>query len=881
MTRCALIYLGAHNFQKSGLTSSEKFRFAHNGLKEYFSHSQGLDINEESTLNLFDSPYSSSDQLQRISDFLKITDDSIEYIYYIYIGHGCIRPTSESLFVAINDTHIDNIFGTSIEFRSLYDSFRKYTSHKKIVGILDCCFASSALASSMNAGYEDVLKRELERSDHFPNGSMIICSSGPNEYAYLSDDQNGTQFTSAALDILSNSWGQDNPDIISGHDLVELTRSRLAIRKKQDQTPHIFDVDQREGLLSKIPLFPILKLPIPASAHAIDIEGRIMDDIDQEEIIAAYGLENFSLHFTPRALDVLRASNIHSHAYSYKARIKNSSDILKKMSRKRSFEERPNYSVSDVTDVVGVRIITLFNRDVFDVVNELISLLSGQSNLNPNCLSQANINEFKLYTTDNTLYPTSDISIMCEKIHNVLKMNGYDDISPEIIVRQDYSSVHLVVSVPAEFENTQKINSLPIEFQIRTVFEDTWAQVDHHLRYSRTRIKNSEHIHNSPIFLEKGLIILKKYIDNCAEFAELLREEHGSERAKDTRIVSMDSNTDFVNEAKRLELRPEFISSVSSILSMRDKYDVEWASQVSKENAQFEVGGLRDLQHRFANLAERLFELRGSEEENVSRGGLRINEKISYSYYTLRMEEAYCRIRSDLDDEKSESLRIYRDVSHLFPNAPILHIRLGQAASKNGRFEEAIKAYHICINNLDTELDHTWLITDIQREYANQNVHRLLGFAHWGLYSKLIESDIIKAVESLIEAWKSTYLGLTKYGKLDGKERFVNNLICYYLEYSKLLSENVILEPIECFDSDWFMKFAREFVDNADLDSCNNVSRLETIVRAAVTLGDIEIAERAARIIMELVSTQNSGEFFGRSSVEVATATAWSVLSRR
>ena len=93
----------------------------------------------------------------------------------------------------------------------------------------------------------------------------------------------------------------------------------------------------------------------------------------------------------------------------------------------------------NLTDVAGVRVICSFPDDV--------------------------------YVLRDALLKQDDITLICEKdyIKNP-KVNGY-------------RSLHLIVSVPIFLAHEKK--SMNVEIQLRTIAMDTWASLEHQLRYKK------------------------------------------------------------------------------------------------------------------------------------------------------------------------------------------------------------------------------------------------------------------------------------------------------------------------------------------------------------------------------------------------------------
>ncbi len=123
----------------------------------------------------------------------------------------------------------------------------------------------------------------------------------------------------------------------------------------------------------------------------------------------------------------------------FKARIKSAESVKSKL-EKLGFDKTLENAVSNLTDIIGVRVICRFLEDVYLVAD----IIEKQS-------------EFKhIISKDYIKYP---------------KDNGYR--SYHIILEKDIDGIHI-----------------PIEIQIRTISQDSWASLEHKLKYKK-QISNS------------------------------------------------------------------------------------------------------------------------------------------------------------------------------------------------------------------------------------------------------------------------------------------------------------------------------------------------------------------------------------------------------
>lgn len=119
-----------------------------------------------------------------------------------------------------------------------------------------------------------------------------------------------------------------------------------------------------------------------------------------------------------------------------KSRIKSYERIVEKLKRKEKDITVPNI-LSNVSDVVGMRIVCSFIKDV--------------------------------YTIADIIRSTGEFILKSEK--------DYIEEPKE----SGYRSYHMIVLVPIHLEN--RTEYIPVEIQIRTIAMDCWASLDHKLRY--------------------------------------------------------------------------------------------------------------------------------------------------------------------------------------------------------------------------------------------------------------------------------------------------------------------------------------------------------------------------------------------------------------
>ena len=120
-------------------------------------------------------------------------------------------------------------------------------------------------------------------------------------------------------------------------------------------------------------------------------------------------------------------------------RLKSLKSIYEKLERKGMPKEFK--SITEITDLAGVRVVCNYINDI--------------------------------YTVEDSLLRQDDIKL--------LKRKDYIENPKE----SGYRSLHLVVEVPIFLSD--KTYNMPVEIQIRTIAMDTWASLEHELKYKRTK----------------------------------------------------------------------------------------------------------------------------------------------------------------------------------------------------------------------------------------------------------------------------------------------------------------------------------------------------------------------------------------------------------
>lgn len=204
--------------------------------------------------------------------------------------------------------------------------------------------------------------------------------------------------------------------------------------------------------------------------------------------------------------------------YAIRSRDKSFRGVMKKIARKQV--EKPGYQPEQITDIIGIRIVTLFKYDIVEVAAIIFDLVSHRDARS--VFVKGIVEEIVIYhTTD------ADKSVLETAIKPLLSSHKYKTSTGKKVklkteTSDTYSSVHIVIWCAQKYDGEQR--RLPVEVQIRTVFEDAWGEVDHRLKYRIIR-GHGENVNDPRLqSLINLLNSLKRHADGSSGSADVCRE---------------------------------------------------------------------------------------------------------------------------------------------------------------------------------------------------------------------------------------------------------------------------------------------------------------------------------------------------------------------
>jgi len=519
---------------------------------------------------------------------------------------------------------------------------------------------------------------------------------------------------------------------------------------------------------------------------------------------------------------ILKATSLQEHCYAYKSRVKSWSDLLKKVEKKK--KKKSDYELSSITDVLGLRIVTLFRQDMINIIDIILSLIAHKLKYNPIPFQKDSLIEAIIYSPDNT-----NDTVISQAKQKIESFGLVGKVKLELSVAR-YSSIHLVARMDMNVPDFQEHYYIPIEVQIRTVFEDAWGELDHKYGYQSREEKTDKKITN-PHHVVKNLLTMKKFVDACSEYADNIRDLATESKMRESRTAKQLDTDDLI--ARNLH---SVGVSEQVILEYMKVREIRATAETT------EGGSLIYLR-----AAESFSKLLGQTLSNNL-----IVESNSYRvyYYYLKMDEALCRLSTSEQVEIEKALTIYKDLVKAYPAYPVIRYRMGQTLIRLMRYEEARNELKKCRTNVARlspfpESKRVIKLPDIELNRISIGLYILLGYAYWkeALDIYIVSPKSNKIISFLEQAFIQTEPALSLDG-LSKKNRIklINNLMSYALEivylkkiktkrdYSLFINEHLV-----------------ELEQSIDVNNSTAASNLDTLMNCYDFLNRDDEAKKIAR----------------------------------
>lgn len=527
--------------------------------------------------------------------------------------------------------------------------------------------------------------------------------------------------------------------------------------------------------------------------------------------------------------------------YVVKNRLKSVSDIVGKVERKRLGapinSAEYNYSPEHVTDGLGYRFVTLFHEDILLVVKELIKLFKHQSPYTDNQILKVDgLKEATIYTNR----PPKEEGAVHTRVAEILEAEGFEPVTlPPINRKSGYSSVHFVVQVPVKKKGDSHQTPQSMEIQVRDIFEESWSEIDHTLRYVNEREGADEEDVYSATWL-RHLNALKTFADGCSQHASMIKTNAIDMRKMRSLSVGKIPSDEPTAGAELLKavLPATFQGDIDAAYAAEERA----VAAISKRTAKLEFLAASDQFKDLITRAKRYHSKKTSDGRDVA--------------FHLYMEYAFCLQPAPGNGVESQKvIDIYERMRERFPNDPFTYYRQGSALSQRKQLDEAqslLEEGIVKLNENSAIPDTAWV---------RAAMPRLLGLVHWRQGIKAGEmGNTPEQITRYKNAIKFTEDAANAAADGAFKEHIkcLNNLVYYMYDYLKVTNS----------DDDFVTRKnlktkVGELHDKVQPGDPSYLNRLHTIMMVQSFLGETETAKNVAHSIAAVlyeIAKGNSGD---------------------
>lgn len=485
--------------------------------------------------------------------------------------------------------------------------------------------------------------------------------------------------------------------------------------------------------------------------------------------------------------------------YTRKSRVKSKEDILSKFDRKNKEDRPTSYKVDDITDIIGLRFIVLFKQDVIPVIQAIVGLL---------CKDESEENPFLGAEVEELIYYKGNISVsnISRKIQECFSC--IDKEMKESISNEGYSSIHIVCKLKTDSHDVlPKSYRIPVEIQVRTIFEDAWGEIDHKYGYKARRESSSSH----PT-LDKHLKTLKHFVDACVDYADLIVEES-----------EIELNPSDFSRVLNIPEDPNDLKGLFSQLNIARPYLDEYKKAIKLKNKAIEDGNsksLIDCADIFLNIKSRYLKNKEKSDED------------NFTFY-CSLNYSFCCLVNNTERGIKNAKEMYLDLISIDSNNSLALMRLGQTMGKIKEFDKSISylksSYeHALKKNSNFKIKKT----DIN--YILSKVPKTVGYYIWLKIHDSSETLTEKSIQNLYQdAYDFTLKG---FKALDFHKypadyiEYQNNLTYYLTEIYKIDANSNLKDQIT--------EKLSEIKDYYGSPESIDAATLDTLVNAYAVLED-------------------------------------------
>ncbi|GAB4184001.1 MAG: hypothetical protein Tsb002_06560 [Wenzhouxiangellaceae bacterium] len=538
--------------------------------------------------------------------------------------------------------------------------------------------------------------------------------------------------------------------------------------------------------------------------------------------------------------------------YAYNIRVKSVKSILNK--KKEKAIDRPDYKLTSISDIVGLRFITLFRSDLSYLVDFCISQIDAGG-----VFIGGSIEEGKIFTMDRRG------DVVLSSIEEAFKNNNYKDYEIVPSRKSRYSSIHLLAKLDSHVDavasqETAKLFELeaykvPIEIQIRTVFEDAWGEIDHIYQY-KPIINKARKYKTQSYFVPQHLASLKMFLDSCSVFADTIKQE--AEITFKEKFHPEPSATVLTEEQAKQGLENIGVSRDIIIEILNARRERNDAILSIDDNGQEAISRLLQISKRFKEILDT-----GLDRIEFSK-----KEQKKYIAW-CRAEEALTLFNTGIESELINASNIYQALIDELPGSAFLRYRYGRVLGQLNKHRDAISQLEEALRILDERPDNA---SSIFNEGAGKKIYpqlfRSLGYEYWKVahdlresndrYDKNVYCKLVKNAYNITR--KSVDEGHVAHSFVANMDGFAFKVINNLLYYSTLIAEegcdNSMIND-QYVDHAGRIESYLERYSSYKEGNNEGIEHLHTLMSANKVIGKLENAKKIAEKLEEMLLSRN------------------------
>lgn len=574
--------------------------------------------------------------------------------------------------------------------------------------------------------------------------------------------------------------------------------------------------------------------------------------------------------------------SVEETAHLIKCRIKNPESLAKKVIDRR-MNGNPAYTALSATDIVGLRLISLFKDDIPLLLRSFMGFVADFRSIRD-----------PIFKGDDFHGVFKEIIIYGEEGHNdssdpkvkeELNRLGFKEVDADeyqdgmkgvfrvVQKSSEYSSIHLVLSCN-RFQTTGQ--EIPLEVQIRSVLEDAWGEIEHKLGYkaSKSNAENESLLRKIDDHISEDLASLKKTLMGASESANRLNERRNW--LKNETSVAMENYQYYtVNYQgfKYLDRFPESLSAESHRVKVLLE---EIFGRIYNFNEILSDGPVSELDVKLVECADTLNDLSNrlkTEEGDWASQIYQSKLEAGWCYYWAVRLRSGDRKESEVVDDGllRKSMELYVEASQVIPSMdPIRTYRIGQVNLLQGEEEIAIIKFEEAYQEFSSP--------EYQKNdpRVRVNICRSLGLSYWSRAQRYARSSLasIKDTTTVREIRGDYFkaIDVTMKAMLDERESgyedwqkensgTARNVIEYAVEFANWGGDWNLLREIQ-FDEAFVSRYKPE------LEAVDTPTFADTARLLAKYTGDRESERKHAGRVISMLDQDDWISVYGKKITE-------------